>query len=153
VRKAGREGFGKAASPSASGLGHLTPAVLGHAIPVIHCPQCARGSVPEEQLPVVPPLRTSDHTGARRSPLEDAPEFVNVTCPRCGEKARRETDTMDTFGTVRYFYRYRDAQRPDAVRSGEDRILVPIDQHIGGGYAILHLIYSRFLQDDAPTSG
>ena len=102
--------------------------------------------VPEEQLPVVLPSNVKI-TGTGRSPLEDVPEFVNVTCPRCGGPARRETDTMDTFvDSSWYFYRYCDAHN-DSMPFDPEKIAYwfPIDQYIGGvEHAILHLIYSRF---------
>src|SRR5947199_1026483 len=118
----------------------------GTPIPVIHCPKCGVVPVPEDQLPVILPDRI-EITGSGRSPLENVPEFVNVTCPRCGGAARRETDTMDTFiDSSWYFYRYTDAHNdrqpfaPEAARQW-----FPIDQYIGGvEHAILHLIYSRF---------
>ncbi|MCU1237094.1 MAG: leucyl-tRNA synthetase [Candidatus Solibacter sp.] len=118
----------------------------GTPIPVIHCPACGVVPVPEDQLPVVLPDRI-EITGAGRSPLENVPEFVNVACPKCGEPARRETDTMDTFmDSSWYFYRYCDphnSERP--FDSAKIAYWFEIDQYIGGiEHAILHLIYSRF---------
>jgi leucyl-tRNA synthetase len=118
----------------------------GTPIPVIHCPHCGIVPVPEDQLPVILPDRI-EITGAGRSPLENVPEFVNVTCPCCGGAARRETDTMDTFiDSSWYFYRYCD---PHNSQMPYDPAKVAywfeIDQYIGGvEHAILHLIYSRF---------
>ncbi len=118
----------------------------GTPIPVIHCPACGIVPVPEDQLPVVLPDRV-EITGTGRSPLENVPEFVNVTCPTCGGRARRETDTMDTFiDSSWYFYRYCD---PHNERMPFDPAKIgywfEIDQYIGGvEHAILHLIYSRF---------
>ena len=113
---------------------------------MIHCPKCGVVPVPEDQLPVVLPERI-EITGAGRSPLENVPEFVNVACPACGEAARRETDTMDTFiDSSWYFYRYCDAHN-DRKPFDPAKIAYwfEIDQYIGGvEHAILHLIYSRF---------
>jgi leucyl-tRNA synthetase len=118
----------------------------GTPIPVIHCPKCGVVPVPEDQLPVILPERI-EITGTGRSPLENVPEFVNVNCPRCGEAARRETDTMDTFiDSSWYFYRYCDAHN-SAMPFDPAKIAYwfEIDQYIGGvEHAILHLIYSRF---------
>jgi leucyl-tRNA synthetase len=86
-------------------------------------------------------------TGKGRSPLENVPEFINVKCPKCGEPARRESDTMDTFvDSSWYFYRYCDSHNSAApFDSKKIAYWFPIDQYIGGvEHAILHLIYSRF---------
>jgi leucyl-tRNA synthetase len=91
-----------------------------------------------------------DMTLTGGSPLAKVPEFVNVTCPKCGGAARRETDTMDTFvDSSWYFYRYTDARDENAPfdkqRAGYWFGEKGIDQYIGGvEHAILHLIYSRF---------
>jgi leucyl-tRNA synthetase len=102
--------------------------------------------VPESELPVILPLDIRI-TGKGRSPLENVPEFMNVNCPRCGQAARRESDTMDTFvDSSWYFYRYCDPKNTRApFDSGKIAYWFPIDQYIGGvEHAILHLIYSRF---------
>jgi leucyl-tRNA synthetase len=118
----------------------------GTPIPVIHCPTDGVVAVPDDQLPVLLP-RQIQITGKGRSPLDEVPEFVNVTCPKCGGAARRETDTMDTFvDSSWYFYRYCDSKNSSAP-FGKQKIdyWFPIDQYIGGvEHAILHLIYSRF---------
>ena len=118
----------------------------GTPIPMIHCERDGIVPVPEDQLPVLLPEQI-EITQQGGSPLSRVPEFVNVTCPKCGGPAKRETDTMDTFvDSSWYFYRYTDAKNanapfdPDVVQ-----YWFPIDQYIGGvEHAILHLIYSRF---------
>ncbi len=140
-------GFGKAAITfRIKDWGISRQRYWGTPIPVIHCPHCGIVPVPEDQLPVILPDRI-EITGTGRSPLENVPEFVNVTCPRCGGAARRETDTMDTFiDSSWYFYRYCDPHN-SAMPYNPARIAYwfEIDQYIGGvEHAILHLIYSRF---------
>ncbi|MGA7235698.1 MAG: leucine--tRNA ligase [Bryobacteraceae bacterium] len=118
----------------------------GTPIPVIHCPQDGIVPVPEDQLPVLLPENITI-SGEGRSPLENDPAFVNVTCPKCGGAARRETDTMDTFmDSSWYFYRYCDPRNDKApFDSAKIAYWFEIDQYIGGvEHAILHLIYSRF---------
>ena len=118
----------------------------GTPIPVIHCPKCGVVPVADEQLPVRLPDNV-EITGSGRSPLENVPEFVNVSCPRCGGLARRETDTMDTFiDSSWYFYRYCDPHNQLApFDPAKIAYWFEIDQYIGGvEHAILHLIYSRF---------
>jgi leucyl-tRNA synthetase len=118
----------------------------GTPIPMIHCEKDGLVQVPDEQLPVVLPAQI-EITQQGGSPLSRVPEFVNVTCPKCGGPAKRETDTMDTFvDSSWYFYRYTDAKNSTAPFDPKTaQYWFPIDQYIGGvEHAILHLIYSRF---------
>jgi leucyl-tRNA synthetase len=118
----------------------------GTPIPVVHCPTCGVVAVPDEQLPI----RLPDHaplTGSGGSPLALMPEFVNTTCPRCGEPAKRETDTMDTFvDSCWYYFRYCDPK--NAERPFDWQLTAPwfpVDLYIGGiEHATMHLIYTRF---------
>ena len=145
--KAEADGFGKAAiTYRIKDWGISRQRYWGTPIPVIYCPKCGIVPVPEKDLPVVLPLRVPI-TGKGRSPLENVPEFMNVKCPKCGEDARRESDTMDTFiDSSWYFYRYCDPRNSKApFDSSKIAYWFPIDQYIGGvEHAILHLIYSRF---------
>jgi leucyl-tRNA synthetase len=118
----------------------------GTPIPVIYCEKDGLVPVPEKDLPVILPAN-ANLTGEGQSPLATDPDFVNVKCPKCGDPARRETDTMDTFvDSSWYFYRYCD---PGNAKAPFDPAKVAywfqIDQYIGGiTHAILHLLYSRF---------
>ncbi|MDH2915410.1 MAG: leucine--tRNA ligase, partial [Gallionella sp.] len=117
----------------------------GCPIPIIHCPSCGDVSVPDEQLPVVLPENVvPDGAG---SPLAKMPEFYECTCPTCGGKARRETDTMDTFVESSWYYaRYASPQCDTGmVDKAAAQKWLPVDQYIGGiEHAILHLLYARF---------
>lgn len=118
----------------------------GTPIPMIYCASCGIVPVDESELPVLLPEDITI-TGKGRSPLENHPAFNNVPCPKCGGKARRESDTMDTFvDSSWYFYRYTDPHNDSApFDSAVIAKWFPIDQYIGGvEHAILHLIYSRF---------
>jgi len=118
----------------------------GTPIPMIHCEKDGLVQVPDEQLPVMLPEKI-EITQQGGSPLGRVPQFVYVTCPKCGGPAKRETDTMDTFvDSSWYFYRYTDATNSKApFDSAIAKYWFPIDQYIGGvEHAILHLIYSRF---------
>ena len=116
----------------------------GCPIPIIHCDACGDVPVPDEQLPVVLPEDcVPDGTG---NPLAKRADFVNAVCPRCGEPARRETDTMDTFVDSSWYYiRYACADEDKAMVDERVAYWLPVDQYIGGiEHAILHLLYSRF---------
>jgi leucyl-tRNA synthetase len=113
---------------------------------MIHCERDGIVPVPDDQLPVILPANI-EITQTGGSPLSRVPEFVNVTCPKCGGPAKRETDTMDTFvDSSWYFYRYVDAKNDvEPYAPAKAQHWFPIDQYIGGvEHAILHLIYSRF---------
>ncbi len=117
----------------------------GCPIPIIHCVTCGDVPVPDDQLPVVLPENVTI-TGAG-SPLAKMPEFYECTCPKCGGKARRETDTMDTFVESSWYYaRYISPQcTTGMVDKAAAQKWLPIDQYIGGiEHAILHLLYARF---------
>ena len=145
--RAQREGFGNAKiTYRLKDWGISRQRYWGTPIPVIHCPKCGTVPVPEKDLPVILPLDVKI-TGKGHSPLEDVPSFMNVKCPKCGEDARRESDTMDTFvDSSWYFYRYCDAHNDRApFASAAAAKWFPMDQYIGGvTHAILHLMYSRF---------
>ncbi|MCA1978574.1 MAG: leucine--tRNA ligase [Thiobacillus sp.] len=115
----------------------------GCPIPIVHCDSCGDVPVPAEQLPVVLPEDVvPDGSG---NPLNKRADFVNCACPKCGQPARRETDTMDTFVESSWYYaRY---ACPDANQMLDERAndWLPVDQYIGGiEHAILHLLYARF---------
>ena len=142
-----QNGFGKATiSYRLKDWGISRQRYWGTPIPMLYCERDGIVPVPEKDLPVILP-EAIDIAHAVGSPLGGLPEFVNVTCPKCGGLARRETDTMDTFvDSSWYFYRYTDAHNEHAPFDPKiAQYWFPIDQYIGGvEHAILHLIYSRF---------
>ncbi|MFN4219990.1 MAG: leucine--tRNA ligase [bacterium] len=119
----------------------------GAPIPIVYCDSCGIVPVKYEDLPVLLPERI-EITGKGKSPLENVPEFVNTTCPKCGGKAKRETDTMDTFMCSSWYYwRYTSNYEKDSPFNKEElSYWMPVDQYIGGiEHAVMHLLYSRFL--------
>ncbi len=118
----------------------------GAPIPVVYCEKCGIQPVPEDQLPVLLP-KDVDFSVVGKSPITTSKTFVETTCPCCGGKARRETDTMDTFVCSSWYYlRYSDAKN-DKMPFAKDKVnkWLPVDQYVGGiEHAILHLLYSRF---------
>src|SRR5689334_11314442 len=126
----------------------------GCPIPVIHCPKCDVVPVPDKDLPVALPEDVSfDKPG---NALDHHPTWKHVTCPQCGAKATRETDTMDTFvDSSWYFARFTDPwnEKEPTTRAVVDRML-PVDIYIGGvEHAILHLLYSRFFMRAMTKTG
>lgn len=118
----------------------------GAPIPVVYCDHCGVVPVPQDQLPVMLPENVQFDAGVV-SPLATVDEFVNCTCPSCGGKARRETDTMDTFICSSWYYmRYTDPHSTHLpFDASKVNYWMPVDQYIGGiEHAILHLLYSRF---------
>jgi leucyl-tRNA synthetase len=119
----------------------------GTPIPMIHCERCGIVPVNETDLPVLLPEGDIDYAPRGRSPLADSKEFMDVNCPKCGGKAKRDSDTMDTFVCSSwYFLRYTDPHNPDEpfskVKASE---WLPVDKYIGGiEHACGHLIYFRF---------
>jgi len=127
----------------------------GAPIPIIYCDKCGTVPVPEEDLPVLLPYDV-DFKPKGLSPLTYSDRFVNTTCPICGGKAKRETDTMDTFVCSSwYFLRYCSPHNnKSAFDSREVDYWMPVDQYIGGiEHASMHLIYSRFFTKVLYDSG
>jgi len=118
----------------------------GAPIPIVYCEKCGTVPVPDNQLPVKLPYDV-DFKPMGLSPLAYCDQFVNTTCPSCKGKAKRETDTMDTFVCSSwYFLRYCSPHdKKQAFDKKEVDYWMPVDQYIGGiEHATMHLIYSRF---------
>ncbi|MFC1590845.1 leucine--tRNA ligase, partial [Candidatus Omnitrophota bacterium] len=119
----------------------------GAPIPVVYCDECGIVAVPEKDLPVILP-EDAEFKPTGESPLEQSERFVRADCPKCRKKAKRETDTMDTFVDSSWYYlRYiTPGLKEGPFDSGSVNNWLPVDQYIGGiEHAILHLLYSRFI--------
>ncbi|KHO61287.1 leucyl-tRNA synthetase [Thermoanaerobacter sp. YS13] len=119
----------------------------GAPIPVIHCERCGIVPVPEEDLPVLLPYDV-EFAPTGESPLKKHEGFMNVTCPKCGGKALRDPDTLDTFvDSSWYFLRYPD-NKNDKEPFNKEWInkMLPVDKYVGGAeHATMHLLYARFV--------
>ena len=116
----------------------------GCPIPIIHCPDCGDLPVPEDQLPVLLPEDVElEGVG---SPIKQMPSFYETTCPKCGGKAERETDTFDTFFESSWYYaRFTGPDNESSMLDQRANYWLPVDQYIGGiEHAVLHLLYARF---------
>ena len=120
----------------------------GEPIPMIKCPKCGWVAVPEEDLPVeLPKVEKYQPMDTGESPLAGIAEWVETKCPRCGGRARRETDTMPNWaGSSWYYLRYIDPNNDRAVADKEKLTYwLPVDWYNGGmEHTTLHLLYSRF---------
>lgn len=116
----------------------------GAPIPIVYCDKCGIIPVPEKDLPILLPEKVKFGIG---NPLETNKEFVNVKCPKCGQKAKRETDTMDTFfDSSWYFLRFCDAKNSkNPFDFDKVNYWLPVDFYTGGAeHAVMHLMYARF---------
>jgi leucyl-tRNA synthetase len=119
----------------------------GAPIPVIHCDKCGIVPVPEKDLPVLLPYDV-EFTPDGESPLGKSEKFVNTTCPKCGGKAKRDTDTLDTFVCSSWYYlRYPDNRNAEKAFDTElINKMLPVDKYVGGQeHATMHLLYARFI--------
>ena len=120
----------------------------GEPIPLIHCENCGVVAVPEKDLPVkLPKVKFYEPTDTGESPLAKMEKWVNVKCPKCGGKGKRETNTMPQWaGSSWYYLRYLDPKNKKApVDKKKENYWSPVDMYVGGTeHATRHLIYARF---------
>jgi leucyl-tRNA synthetase len=120
----------------------------GEPIPLIHCEKCGVVAVPEKDLPVkLPDVRFYEPTGTGESPLAAITKWVNVKCPKCGGKGKRETNTMPQWaGSSWYYLRYIDPKnKKSLIDKKKEKYWSPVDLYVGGGeHNTRHLIYARF---------
>jgi leucyl-tRNA synthetase len=117
----------------------------GTPIPMLYCEKCGIVPVPEKELPVLLPEDVDFSKGG--NPLATSENFVNTKCPACGERAKRETDTMDTFVDSSWYYARYTSPKEDTkpVDPVEAKYWLDVDQYTGGiEHAVMHLLYSRF---------
>ena len=129
----------------------------GAPIPIIYCEKCGEVPVPESDLPVELPLDVEFKLqGQGKSPLYYSKSFMNAVCPKCGGKATRESDTMDTFVCSSWYYlRYPSmGKSPEKIAANAKNAFdkeitkkwLPVDMYIGGPeHACMHLLYARFI--------
>ena len=120
----------------------------GEPIPLVHCENCGCVPLDEKDLPLMPPeVQSYQPTGTGESPLAHVESWVHCTCPKCGGKAKRETNTMPQWaGSCWYYLRYLDPHN-DKEFASKDKIeyWMPVDLYVGGAeHAVLHLLYARF---------
>ncbi len=120
----------------------------GEPIPVVHCENCGVVPLNEKDLPLLlPELERYQPSGTGESPLVHAKDWVNTNCPKCGGKAKRETNTMPQWaGSCWYYLRYIDPKNKEKIIDLElEKAWMPVDLYVGGSeHAVLHLLYARF---------
>ena len=120
----------------------------GEPIPLVHCEKCGIVPLNENDLPLLlPEVKTYEPTDDGESPLAHEKSFVETTCPKCGGKAKRETNTMPQWaGSCWYYLRYLDPHNhKEFVGKDKEQYWMPVDLYIGGAeHAVLHLLYARF---------
>ena len=120
----------------------------GEPIPLVNCPKCGWVAIPESELPLqLPDTKNFEPGESGESPLIKIRDWVETTCPKCGGKAERETDTMPQWaGSSWYFLRYIDPNNSDFLAGLEElKYWLPVDWYNGGmEHTTLHLLYSRF---------
>lgn len=120
----------------------------GEPIPVVHCEKCGVVGVDEKDLPVrLPDVQNYEPTGTGEGPLAGIEEWVNTTCPKCGGKAKRETNTMPQWaGSSWYYLRYIDPKNSKKLIDKKlEKEWMPVDLYVGGAeHATRHLLYARF---------
>lgn len=120
----------------------------GEPIPIVHCDKCGYVPIDESELPLkLPMVESYEPTDNGESPLAKMTDWLETTCPCCGGKAMRETDTMPQWaGSSWYFLRYMDPHNDKALASKEAiKYWSPVDWYNGGmEHTTLHLLYSRF---------
>jgi len=119
----------------------------GAPIPIVYCDHCGEVAVEEKDLPVNLPYDVEFNANGQ-SPLARSEAFMNTTCPKCGEPAKREADTLDTFVCSSWYYlRYVDNKNKlEAFNKELVDTMLPVDKYVGGPeHAVMHLLYSRFI--------
>ena len=121
----------------------------GEPIPLVHCEKCGIIPVPEKDLPVrLPNVKHYEPTGTGESPLAGIKSFVETKCPKCGGKARRETNTMPQWAGSCWYYLAYLIKRNSKFEIRNSKLIdywMPVDLYVGGAeHAVLHLLYSRF---------
>lgn len=120
----------------------------GEPIPVVHCDKCGIVALDEKDLPLaLPDVKSYKPTGTGESPLALIEDWVNTKCPKCGGKAKRETNTMPQWaGSCWYYIRFTDPKNAKALADPDIiKYWLPVNLYIGGAeHAVLHLLYARF---------
>lgn len=120
----------------------------GEPIPIVHCEKCGYVALPESELPLLlPKVEKYETTDTGESPLSAMTDWIDTTCPKCGGRAKRETDTMPQWaGSSWYFLRYADPNNVKELASKDAlEYWTPVDWYNGGmEHTTLHLLYSRF---------